>query len=263
MSAQNAWRWRCAACGFLASSLKPGAGTGVEGLASLRKKNFETLLERLERFLSLKGKTLLEPGCSTGLFLEAAARRGARVLGLEPEADKAARSRAKGFEVIPGFFPQALPAGRSFDVIVFNDVFEHLPDPVGALKVCAARMNPGGILAVNYPDCRGVLYRAAAALDRLGRHGPLERLWQKGFPSPHLSYFNRQTLARLVETSAPLRLIHTSRLAALDASGLRERVEASFQGAEAAAMLAGLRVFLPVQRAFPSDISLQFFQARA
>ncbi|HXV74269.1 MAG TPA: hypothetical protein VD713_06010, partial [Sphingomonadales bacterium] len=65
-----------------------------------------------------------------------------------------------------------------------------------------------------------------------------------------------------VERETPLRLAHSSRLPALDAAGLRERVDASFQGAAAAVISAGLRLFLPLQRTFPPDILLLFFRTR-
>jgi hypothetical protein len=51
---------------------------------------------------------------------------------------------------------------------------------------------------VSAPDSRGFLFRAAGVLARAGRRDLLHRLWQKGYPSPHVSYFSAANLARLM-----------------------------------------------------------------
>ncbi len=184
----KSWLVRCAACGFLASTLAPGAGTGIEGLDALRRANFENVLDRLEQHRKLAGLRLLEVGCSTGLFLEVAARRGADVQGIEPELKNALFSRKKGLRVQSGFFPQDLDDRGRYDIIAFNDVFEHLPDPVESLKAVEQLLRPFGIAILNLPSSDGVLYKTATLLDRVGYGAPLERLWQKGLPSPHVSH---------------------------------------------------------------------------
>src|SRR5262245_55945867 len=93
------WLQGCPQCRCLCSSLPPGAGTGIEGLEAVRRANFETLLDRIERHRSLSGARLLEVGCARGLFLEAAARRGALVRGIEPEGANAKVAQASGFVV--------------------------------------------------------------------------------------------------------------------------------------------------------------------
>lgn len=254
------WLWRCPACEFLASTHASGAGTGVEGLEGLRRQNFETLLDRLETHMPLAGKTLIEIGCSGGLFLEAAALRGACVSGIEPEDEKANAARAKGFVIESGLFPDALSPSQTFDVIAFNDVFEHLPRPANAVQACARCLNPGGILVLNLPDSEGALYRMASLLDRLGFHGPLERLWQVGFPSPHVSYFNRYNLAKLVEGKTGLGLIHTSALRTWCTAGLKDRIAASYSDPLATLIYVSLLVLLPLQSVLPADILLQFYR---
>ena len=48
----------------------------------------------------------------------------------------------------------------------------------------------------NCPDRRGLFFRVADALDRLGLSGAYDRLWQRGLPSPHVWYFTPEDLAR-------------------------------------------------------------------
>ena len=258
MAARKVWILRCPSCGFLCSTLTPGTGTGVDGLETLRRSNFAALLDRLEKYASLKDKTGLEVGCSAGLFLEAAVARGMNIEGLEPEKEKARLARDKGFSVTEGLFPEALPAGKKFDFIFFNDVFEHLPEPVTALKTCEKLLNPSGMLVLNLPDSGGFLYRLADVMDCCGCLSPLERLWQKGFSSPHISYFNHKNLRRMAEKETGLSLVYAGRLRSMELSGLKERI-----GRSPAAFLtyAGLLPVVFLQDFLSADIALQFYRA--
>src|SRR5262249_34058548 len=156
-------------------------------------------------------------------FLRAAAESGWSVLGIEPDPEMARLAASGGREVRRGMFPSALKPGERFDAISFNDVFEHLPDVDGALRACANALRPGGLLAINLPDARGPFYRLAHLLARAGVRGPLERLWQKGFASPHLSYFTAPLLRRLV-TRHGFQPVHASSLPSVSLAGLWSRL---------------------------------------
>ena len=97
-----------------------------------------------------------------------------------------------------GYFPDALQEAERFDVVTFNDVLEHMADPRRVVAACRDRLDPGGLLSINIPSSRGLLFRAAVAARRRGRAPALfSRLWQEGLPSPHLWYFNEDQLTRL------------------------------------------------------------------
>ncbi|MGH9453817.1 MAG: glycosyltransferase, partial [Terriglobia bacterium] len=63
-----------------------------------RVRTFSRLLDDLGRFK--KPGTLLEVGCYTGVFLEAAGQRGWQVTGVEPSRWAAGIARSKGLEVL-------------------------------------------------------------------------------------------------------------------------------------------------------------------
>ncbi|MCB1745158.1 MAG: class I SAM-dependent methyltransferase [Gammaproteobacteria bacterium] len=218
------WLLECDTCSFLGSTLPPGAGVSVDGLDTLRRDNFARILDQLSLYLSLQGAGILEIGSAKGLFLDMARERGARVTGLEPDALAAGQCRARGHEVIHGFFPDAIGSERCFDVIALNDVFEHLPDPPGAARSLEALLTPGGILCINLPSRDGIFFRLASMLDRIGVHGPFDRLWQRGLPSPHLSYFNQRTLESLMTRVTALQVLPPMSLPSIARSGLRERL---------------------------------------
>jgi len=274
VSVRRAWLLRCRTCGFRRSTLAMVIGDDraagaidedlrAAGLERLRRSNFERLLDRLCRWIEPHGASLLDIGCAHGWFLEAAARRGFRVTGLEPDPHVAIRAAAAGHTIWHGFFPYHLPANRRFDVLAFNDVFEHLPDVVEATQACHARLAPDGLLVLNLPSSRGVFYRLAETLDRVGVSSPLERLWQKGFPSPHLSYFEPDQLRRLMERHGLVE-IDRSTLPSIMIDGLWERLryDRSSAPTAAAAVWLGVMAAAPVLRHLSGDISLQIFRRK-
>jgi SAM-dependent methyltransferase len=266
------WCFLCPICGFRASILNPHIGDRQlasvideerreNALASLRKKNFERILDRLDSMTHPAGRSLLEVGCAHGWFLDAAARRSYDVHGIEPDAPIAAVASRKGHDVRTGFFPDALAPGTLYDIIVFNDVFEHLPDPRAALAACRQRLRPGGLLVLNLPNSGGAFFCVAMLLDRLGIAGPHNRMWQKGFPSPHLSYFRPDVLTRLARREGYAE-VYRGTLDSIDRHGLWQRLRLDRRSSLPGAMLTWLGVIIasPVLSWLPSDIALQIYE---
>lgn len=241
------------------SSLVAGSGRGIEGLEALRRRNFRRMCDWLEQRWVLSGRSVLEVGCAEGWFLEEAVRRGMVVKAIEPSAAHAEYSRSKGFDVISGYFPDDVAPDQQFDFVIFNDVFEHLPDPVKAIHNCEALLRPGGVLVLNLPSNRGVFYRLAELFAKFGRRAILERLWQKGFPSPHLFYFNDSTLRRFIKQQTPLKHIKTFTLDTIVPEGLSERISASHASLRGVLSI-GLMCAIPVLRILPADIIVGVFQ---
>ncbi len=262
MQQMQPWLYLCSNCGFGASSLTAGGGRGIDGLETLRRRNFATLCGWLNERYALTGKKVLEVGCAEGWFLQEARYRGMIVCAIEPSPPHAEMSRAKGFDVTDGFFPDDIDASGMFDFIVFNDVFEHLPNPVSALAQCEELLKPGGVLVLNLPSNCGIFYRLGSLLARVGRPSPLERLWQKGFPSPHLSYFNPITLSRFVDSYTRLRHVSTFRLDTFVADGLWDCIKTSRPGIVGKIIYVGLRLALPMMRYFPLILSWGFSRSR-
>lgn len=197
------WTFRCPHCDLWQSTLVPAIGTPehplseddrFRGLQHIRLANFNRIFERLSRLTTLESLRLLDVGCAYGWFLEAAVSKGMAAVGVEPDTRTAHVARSRGLDVIQGYFPQCLPASKIFDVIVFNDVLEHIPNVHAMLAACARAMAPGGFLVLSVPTSSGTLFWLARVMARLGWKGPWLRLWQQAFPSPHVYYFNRANL---------------------------------------------------------------------
>jgi SAM-dependent methyltransferase len=243
-----------------------GSSSGIDeglreaGLGSLRRINNGRLLGRLAA-LAAHGRTLLDVGCGPGFLLRDAAGHGFQAQGVEPDADVVAAAEAQGAPVRQGFFPQALRPDERFDVIVFNDVLEHIADIPAALSASAAHLAPGGLLCVNCPDRRGLFYRVADIADALGFSGALERLWQVGLPSPHLWYLTPAALERAA-ARAGLKRVATARLKTIAVSGLWGRiryVKTQSLGLSLAAYAFALAT-QPLARLLPADASASIFR---
>jgi SAM-dependent methyltransferase len=267
------WHATCPSCAYESGALQGaineqhGASQLDEharelGLKALRLENFKLIVEHARRYAGRGATRLLDVGSAHGWFLEAA--RGAfDVLGVEPDAVIGGQAAARGLPVRAGYFPDALDGDERFDVIVFNDVIEHIPDIEGALAACQQRLNPGGILILNLPSSRGFFYRLSKLFASAGLDGPFERMWQKGLPSPHVHYFNPANLALLVGPRG-FELVHSGELPALRAKGLLERLRCVGNRSALALYFQYLAILcaMPVLRAFPSDIILCIFRKR-
>lgn len=269
------WHRTCPDCRFEASTLTPTinaddgmlAKTGLcDSLVPLRRQNFGKLCDRLEAAAPLDGKQLLEVGCAYGLFLDEVRARGLRGCGIEADAELAARAERRGHRVIRGYFPECLTEtgmrDRKFDLIVFNDVFEHLPDVDGAMAACRAHLARRGWLVINLPASTGVLYRTAKLLGRLGWPASFERLWQKDFPSPHLSYFDARNLPQLADKHG-FRQRTSFSLNSVSWHGLWQRISADRRVPfwNRAVSFVVLLVLTPLLGLLPQDIQVQVFEA--
>lgn len=259
------WHWVCPGCRYENSELTPkindlgrneviDEGLRETGLRELRLANFELLLKELERLGIHSGK-LLDVGSAHGWFLELAGKKF-NVLGIEPDAAMFRASSSRKLPVRGGFFPEALRNDERFDVIVFNDVFEHIPNAAKTLADCNRYLNDNGILVLNLPDSAGFFYKLSKVLHRMGVSAFFDRMWQKDFPSPHLHYFNIRNLDLLL-TRNNFRLISGGRLPTIHAKGLFTRISYASKSGVIGRILvyAGILISLPILNIVPSDIS--------
>ncbi|HEY3265632.1 MAG TPA: methyltransferase domain-containing protein [Armatimonadota bacterium] len=159
------------------------------------------------------GSAVLEAGCGVGAQTAALATRspGARFtcIDISPDSLRAAKERAEALGLTNATFQQAdiaaLPfADAAFDHVFVCFVLEHLPDPVGALRLLSRVLKPGGTLtaiegdhgsAYFHPesadarrviDCLARVQRESGADPMIGRRlYPLLR--EAGFADVHVS----------------------------------------------------------------------------
>jgi SAM-dependent methyltransferase len=96
--------------------------------------------------------TVLDIGCGAGDFLLKARRLGYRVAGVEPDSIAARLAQTKGLDVTVGSLPGSGLPSSSFSHVTMNHVFEHMHDPVGALREIHVLLQPGGRLWLAMPN---------------------------------------------------------------------------------------------------------------
>jgi 2-polyprenyl-3-methyl-5-hydroxy-6-metoxy-1,4-benzoquinol methylase len=99
---------------------------------------------------------LLDVGCSSGAFgkLIKDSRPGCEVWGIEPDPEAAKVADQRLDKVINGVFQNDNPdiCGQKFDAIVFNDVLEHLVDPLTVLKQATTLLSENGQVIASIPN---------------------------------------------------------------------------------------------------------------
>jgi 2-polyprenyl-3-methyl-5-hydroxy-6-metoxy-1,4-benzoquinol methylase len=129
------------------------------GLPDIQERARKDLPERCLHWLrtlltfKLPPARVLELGCSHGAFVALLRWAGFDALGLEvsPWIVDYARKTYDVPMLLGTIEEQKLPA-HSFDVIVLNDLLEHLPHPLDTLGHCVNLLKPDGMLLVQTPD---------------------------------------------------------------------------------------------------------------
>jgi SAM-dependent methyltransferase len=125
-------------------------GTRAETWAATEEQQLPTYEEAIRRLEIGAGTRVLEVGCGSGVFLRAAADRGAEVVGLDAsEALLAiARRRVPEAELTLGdlqFLPYAVD---TFDVVAGFNSFFFAADMVAALREAGRVAKPGGAVLI-------------------------------------------------------------------------------------------------------------------
>jgi 2-polyprenyl-3-methyl-5-hydroxy-6-metoxy-1,4-benzoquinol methylase len=106
---------------------------------------------RKTRPFVLPGSRVLDIGSADGVLFQRISGLASDCLGIDPTLP--APVVGTGFRLLPGFFPQDMPAGDKFDAITMLAVLEHFPDAAHrALATgCGDYLKPGGRLIITVP----------------------------------------------------------------------------------------------------------------
>ena len=99
---------------------------------------------------------ILDIGCNTGMYLYLLKNLGWQAHGVEIDPHCCAAARELGIDVFQGRLEDADFSPLSFDVIRFQNVLEHMPDPKQALKKALTLLKEGGRVYVSIPNTRSL-----------------------------------------------------------------------------------------------------------
>jgi SAM-dependent methyltransferase len=108
----------------------------------------------------VKGRRLLDIGCSSGLFLSLARRKGFSCSGMDVSAQAVQAARAQyGLDVRMGAVGSDIWGGEKFDFVTMFHVLEHLAEPMEALRHARNLLRPGGGMVLQVPNLSSVQAR--------------------------------------------------------------------------------------------------------
>jgi SAM-dependent methyltransferase len=138
---------------------------------------------------------LLEVGAAGGFFLDEARRAGYDVIGIELNPKMAEFGRRRlGLDLRCELFETADFQPASFDVIVAQDVLEHVREPELFVRRAAELLRPGGVFFVRGPLEQSLKEDFCLALRRYLRR----RVLVRNEPPFHLQGFARRSFQELM-----------------------------------------------------------------
>ncbi|MEJ2412858.1 MAG: class I SAM-dependent methyltransferase [Anaerolineales bacterium] len=170
---------------------------------------------RLEMVLSAAGERIqgkiLENGCGIGLYLEHLQPFGSELFGLEFDLDRARQAKGSGSHILGGAGEQLPFPENSFDLILSNEVIEHVADDRQAVQEMVRVLKVGGRIVLFCPnrwypfETHGIYWR--------GEYRFGNKLFVNYLPSgvrnrlaPHVRAYSSRALAELF-TDLPVQYI--------------------------------------------------------
>lgn len=131
---------------------------------------------------------ILDVGCSAGFFLDC--MEGWERHGVEMDERYAGMAKSKyGHHIFSGTLEDYPCAEEYFDVITLQDVLDHMPDPLQALRKCNSLLKPGGLIIVKVHNVSCLLARISG------------QRFYAFVPPVHLVYFNSKNIGEAVMRS--------------------------------------------------------------
>lgn len=151
---------------------------------------------RVEKTISkdneLDGKSIIDIGCGWGQALLYFRDHGYNCYGFDPAPEAVAYGKDRGLNLkCAGLETLTVFGDKKFDVVMMNNVLEHLSDPEQTMsEIRSSLINEDGFLIVDVPNEFNDFQVAGQKI-----HG-LDEWWVA--PPGHLNYFSLETLSNLM-----------------------------------------------------------------
>ena len=133
-----------------------------------------------------KSGKLLDIGCGLGYLIEQAGKEGWEAMGLEISDYAVKVCLDKKLEVLKGQVEKLGSFSSSFDVIVAQDVLEHVFSPENFLNRINKLLKNNGLLVLELPNNSSL------------RAKLFGKAWIEYIPPVHLNFFDKSTLNRIL-----------------------------------------------------------------
>ena len=133
------------------------------------------------------GEKMLDVGCGSGLSLLEAKAMGVEAWGIEADPNAQRFADQLGLRIHQGGLQDVPFAGVSFDLVILNQVIEHIPEPDKALQIIQQRLATDGRVVLVFPNVNSLWCRLSG-LRWINWHIPY-----------HLHHFTLKTFTRMAE----------------------------------------------------------------
>jgi SAM-dependent methyltransferase len=164
----------------------------------------ERRLDLIRRYVPLEGRWILDVGCGIGTYVQRFREFSGHVYGI----DVSVKRLQEGAKTVPGLLAakgERLPfTDASFDVLVFNEVIEHVDDDRETIKDALRVLRPGGHIVIYAPnrlypfETHGVYWRGRYRFGNIPLVNYLPNRLRDRLV-PHARAYTKATIRRLWE----------------------------------------------------------------
>jgi 2-polyprenyl-3-methyl-5-hydroxy-6-metoxy-1,4-benzoquinol methylase len=128
-----------------------------------RRQKADKIISVLKHFLGrddFTGLKALDIGCSTGFISDQLHKAGAKVTGLDIDEPGLAGARERFGDEIEFICAggESIPApAHSFDIVIFNHIYEHVVDPDAVMADIRRVLSPDGVVYLGLGNRLGIL----------------------------------------------------------------------------------------------------------
>lgn len=145
--------------------------------------------------------SVLDNGCGVGSYIEHLKPFGGQVFGLEYEAQHAAISASRHANIIRAAGEQLPYPSNHFDLILSNEVLEHVQNDSDAIREMVRVLKPGGRVVIFCPnrwhpfETHGHYWRGEYKFGNTPLINYLPRVWRDKL-APHVEVYTRRDLKK-------------------------------------------------------------------
>lgn len=173
----------------------------------------ERRIRLLQELVPLQGARILDAGCGLGLYVRRLRQDSPQVYGVDIDGDRL-RQASDSLPNLCQASAEALPFPDGwFDVVLSNEVIEHVDDERAALAEAVRVLRPGGHLALFAPnrlypfETHGCYWRGRYHYGNIPLINYLPTAWRNRL-APHVRAYTRRELARLLAEQEGVIRVH-------------------------------------------------------
>lgn len=162
---------------------------GEPSLPSQRMRRWLMGTDNQGQYLARPGMNVLDYGCGAAVSLLEIEKLGGKAYGIEADPNVKAIADHYDLNIHIGRIEDNPFPGVEFDLIILNQVVEHLPDPAKLLRSLVGRLAAGGRIVLSFPNA-GSIYCRLFGSRWINWHIPY-----------HLQHFNRESFTRFARSN--------------------------------------------------------------